>query len=319
MSFELENWMTDLFPVIRSHPLTKLFIPGSHDSPMTQECLTQPSWPYNIPTALGPDASDSVKNYLLLGHSLVNFRTRVFIRNWAVTQQLSLGEQLRAGVRYFDLRIAKINGSFKFTHALQSHHDIATILAPVKDFMDNHPGEVLILHCQHFYEVMKGEYDHVLAVFQSLFGNMLSPRADIHDVQFDNYISSGRRVLLIWRGEAANNLTNPHLVYDEGEVLNGNWPQGVRTLDGLLEYTTRSQGDRPHPDPKLSVIQGILDIEDLSNITFATSSLLEYEKDVNGYLAKQLVPGLRTDRGFIYMLDNVTNLTSSAPNVVAPE
>ncbi|QRW06400.1 hypothetical protein RhiLY_05399 [Ceratobasidium sp. AG-Ba] len=252
MSFELENWMTDLFPVIRSHPLTKLFIPGSHDSPMTQECLTQPSWPYNIPTALGPDASDSVKK-LPTSWAL----TRVFIRNWAVTQQLSLGEQLRAGVRYFDLRIAKINGSFKFTHALQSHHDIATILAPVKDFMDNHPGEVLILHCQHFYEVMKDEYDH--------------------------YMTKERFSTTIGQ------------------------PQGVRTLDGLLEYTTRSQGDRPHPDPKLSVIQGILDVEDLSNITFATSSLLEYEKDVNGYLAKQLVPGLRTDRGFIYMLDNVTH------------
>jgi hypothetical protein len=69
----------------------------------------------------------------------------IIIHPYFYTRPYQLSDQLCAGIRYFDLRIVKTKGVFKFTHTLQSYTDIFTLLSPVHEFMRQHTGEVLIL------------------------------------------------------------------------------------------------------------------------------------------------------------------------------
>jgi hypothetical protein len=59
VDFNLETWMTALAPVIGERKLTELFVPGSHNSAITQDCLT--SRPLLLPTEAGPDAPEAVR------------------------------------------------------------------------------------------------------------------------------------------------------------------------------------------------------------------------------------------------------------------
>lgn len=56
------TWMADLFPFISKRKLSEIFMPGSHDSAMTFECLSQSLGPIDLdlPTPWGPDAPDSL-------------------------------------------------------------------------------------------------------------------------------------------------------------------------------------------------------------------------------------------------------------------
>ncbi|CAE6500497.1 unnamed protein product [Rhizoctonia solani] len=232
VDFSLENWMANLSPVIAKRTLIELYIPGSHNSAINEDCLTT-HYPFpfpQFPTAIGPDAPDAI---LKIPRVIpVSLFIGSIIRAWGVTQKLSFHDQLLKGIRYFDLRITKVSGKFKFTHTLVSYTDIFILLSPVESFMREHDKEVLILDCQHFYDMNDAGCDQLLDGFHSLFGDLLctSDEINISQALFETYIKRNKRVLLIWKTDYANKLSsrNRSLVYKREEALESEWASIVQ-------------------------------------------------------------------------------------------
>jgi len=71
---------------------------------------------------------------------------------WAYqTQNTSIAEQLQAGTRYFDIRVANDAGTLRVFHADLFGPEFLPILADVRAFLEANPSEVLLLDFQHFY------------------------------------------------------------------------------------------------------------------------------------------------------------------------
>lgn len=76
---------------------------------------------------------------------------------WDKTQHLSIAEQLESGTRYFDLRVdnSLFNDfgnyeNLRMYHGLTSPTTFYSVLLEIRDFVECHPTEFLILDFQHF-------------------------------------------------------------------------------------------------------------------------------------------------------------------------
>jgi len=74
------------------------------------------------------------------------------IMRWSLTQNATITEQLKAGVRYFDMRPGYLSepDDFFFTHGIYGDK-IAKMLEEMKSFLEANPKEVLIVDFNHFY------------------------------------------------------------------------------------------------------------------------------------------------------------------------
>ena len=66
------------------------------------------------------------------------------------TQQFDIETQLRMGVRYFDIRVNKVDGKFVIFHSIINGVEFLPILESIKDFIIENPTETLLLDFQHF-------------------------------------------------------------------------------------------------------------------------------------------------------------------------
>ncbi|XP_035001986.1 PI-PLC X domain-containing protein 1 [Hippoglossus stenolepis] len=163
------DWMSQLPGELHNIPLCSLAIPGSHDS-MTYDLDINSS-------IIEPDN--------LKGLSKIYCARRI-VHRWAVTQEESITKQLDAGVRYFDLRIArKPNDTdptrLYFYHGLCTRTDVETVLRMIHDWAEKHPKEILILALSHFkgFDKQKAEqlHIHLISFIKTLFGAKLLHRA----------------------------------------------------------------------------------------------------------------------------------------------
>ncbi|CAH2043394.1 unnamed protein product, partial [Iphiclides podalirius] len=159
-SLNLESWMGELPEQLKHVPFIYLAIPGSHDS-MT----------YGISRSSGvaPDAEPIIKKLYPL------FRGTIL--RWTITQAIDTSQQLLIGIRYLDLRLATKTGDnkFYFTHGVYAN-EITEALHQVKDFVDTHPGEVVILDFQHFYGFTPDDHQRLMRILLNLYGPRLVPR-----------------------------------------------------------------------------------------------------------------------------------------------
>lgn len=71
----------------------------------------------------------------------------------ARTQVWSLSEQMRAGLRYFDIRLRNIDNTLRAYHAFVDQRlTLDTILYLVFKFLDEHPSETIIMEIISEYE-----------------------------------------------------------------------------------------------------------------------------------------------------------------------
>lgn len=139
------NWMRNMKSLLENRTLKQIVIPGSHDAAM------------------------SVTEYCASFASECNTKT----------QNKSVYDQLLAGSRFFDLRPLKFDGEFVTGHYDHmtlpwyvfppqylllapfvtkdvtlgcNGENLAGVLRDVKVFLDNHPGELVILNFSHYFD-----------------------------------------------------------------------------------------------------------------------------------------------------------------------
>jgi len=183
------TWMSDLardVPGFAARPLSGLCLPASHDAGM-----------YSV-----------LRCTSLAGTSK------------ARTQQLDLGEQLSAGIRYFDLRPCvwsardeNESSDFRFGHFSAAvggqgclGDRVLPALEQVPRFLMRHPGEVVILKFSHFYDAdyaqprVPQQACLVRAIRSALADHMVTAeRGDnLGNRSLDDLLSSDRRLLCVF-------------------------------------------------------------------------------------------------------------------------
>ncbi|NXH13331.1 PLCX1 protein, partial [Bucco capensis] len=160
-------WMSQLPEKLWDIPLYNLALPGSHDT-MTY-CLDKNS-------AVSGNESKLVK----LLNKCIPCIVHPIIMKWSTTQVLTVTEQLEAGVRYLDFRIAhKANDpsmNLYFVHMVYTTVTVQDILWEVLRWLETHPQEVVILACRNFDGLTKRFHCHLTACIKEIFQCKLCPR-----------------------------------------------------------------------------------------------------------------------------------------------
>jgi hypothetical protein len=146
----LPNWMGAFVAAGAFHSVTlmDLSLPGTHDSVTYDLSLTVSEAGldkfHELEALLHKLSKNSVK---LLPGDLENF-----FRMQAKTQQLTLTQQLDNGIRFLDLRIMREsdktagNSSHWYSiHFMQSRKTVANYLHEIRNWVDLHPHEVVVL------------------------------------------------------------------------------------------------------------------------------------------------------------------------------
>ncbi|XP_077921479.1 PI-PLC X domain-containing protein 1 isoform X2 [Halichoerus grypus] len=185
------DWMSALCPLLWDVPLHHLSIPGSHDT-MTY-CLNKKS----------PISQTQSRLLQLLGKVLPCV-TRPVVLRWSITQVLDVTEQLDAGVRYLDLRIAHmLVGSEKnlhFVHMVYTTALVEDTLTEISEWLEKHPREVVILACRNFEGMTEDLHEYLVACIRNIFGDMLCPRGDLPTL--NQLWSRGQQVILSYEEES---------------------------------------------------------------------------------------------------------------------
>lgn len=99
-------------------------------------------------------------------------------------QEETITKQLDAGVRYFDLRIARKSNDTNpnrlyFYHGLYTRTDVESVLRLINDWAERHPKEILILALSHFKGLNPHLHGHLINFIKTLFGAKLLLRMGI--------------------------------------------------------------------------------------------------------------------------------------------
>ncbi|KAN0032812.1 hypothetical protein ACTFIV_006739 [Dictyostelium citrinum] len=129
-ALEYKKWITDNYSKLKNRKVRKLVLPGSHDSA---------TYYINQISKKAPDAEFyKHPNYLLTP--------------WSKTQNCSVYKQLCSGVRYFDLRVARLKDELYIIHNFYSD-SVKNILIDIFRYVSENKNEVIILHWSHLYLV----------------------------------------------------------------------------------------------------------------------------------------------------------------------
>jgi len=165
----LSNWMSDLSEDVKANKnITQIAIPGSHD------CGT-----YSLDKSLpvGPDEADilqSLGNNPILGPTLV----KPIMYRWSTTQRSSIADQLSRGIRYFDIRVGKLEArpkgdvQYRLLHGLYGA-ELFSIMDDMKSFLDEHVNEIVILDFQHVFSCSDSDHRTIIKRIESTFGSKL--------------------------------------------------------------------------------------------------------------------------------------------------
>ncbi|XP_015667766.1 PI-PLC X domain-containing protein 1 [Protobothrops mucrosquamatus] len=163
----------------------RLFIVSSHDA-MTY-CLDKES-----------EVSANGSKLLQLLDKHMHYIVHPIILRWSITQDLTVLEQLDAGIRYFDFRIAHKSDdpSMKlyFVHMLYTTVEVEVVLWDILRWLKNHPWEVVVLAFRNFDGLDENHHNHLVACIKKIFSSRLCPRNIVPTLW--NMWSSGYQVIL---------------------------------------------------------------------------------------------------------------------------
>jgi hypothetical protein len=210
--YRSDNWVAQVFAGRGNTRLRDMVIPGSHDAAT-----------YNITkdSALAPDGQWF---YDILGSV-----SRNIAAVWSKTQTYNLYDQLKIGVRHFDLRVLKnSSGQFVNVHGLEGASQIE-VLNDVKRFADERPKEPIIL------EIAKKPSDAdmpaMLDQIRNIIGNRLYESGNqlAANVTLQQIWDSGRNVIVVSLGD--NALVRSKGMFGFDENFEGIWADATNSED----------------------------------------------------------------------------------------
>jgi hypothetical protein len=245
------SWMADMMQRIGDVPLCRVALPGTHDSG-TYGMTTQSALdPYNEGArARVVAAVDRVAQQREIS-------ARPLLLGWSQAQDLSISDQLHAGIRYLDLRVSLVDSTYVLGHVLVCG-TLDDALHQVLMFTQQYPGELIILDVNHLYgmDTIESQVALINFIAEILDGRLLQgpptlgPSNTVDEILRHDPAEPARLILLfsssaaikasgrmdVWCSEAEN---NPPC---ESSQIISVWPDqdnATRVLDHI-----RSQPER---------------------------------------------------------------------------
>lgn len=287
----MDSWMTHLPCALWDIPLYHLAIPGSHNA--ITYCLDMND---RSPVDLTqPDMLQKLDKYM---KPLI----RPFVYKWAKTQDYSIKQQLDCGVRYCDLRIAhRPNDSstdLYFYHGVYTTVTVETVLIEIREWLDAHPREVVILSFSHFLGLSQELHMRLLRTIRNIFTSKLCPKMEVLSLR--NLWALGYQVIVSYEHNIVSYHSDlwPHIPYW--------WANKCKAEALIEEFEHRKQRGRPGG----FFVTGINLTEDLKYIcTHPTESLKDLVMSTYPTLlswVKEQTPGSKVDSLNIIAGDFIT-------------
>jgi len=182
-----EDWMSRYRRLLENLPLNQVPILGSHDAG-TCDLTTQSPPCHGWRTRNGRH---------IVGHPSLSDVTS------ARCQSATIKDQLRYGVRYFDLRVAKQYGAYWIAHMWLSTplQGKGGVFTQIKAFLSEHPDEIIILSNHTLYSGREGMSAHEARDYYHMvereFGSALVPAGDFATTTLGSIWQGSGRVVLI--------------------------------------------------------------------------------------------------------------------------
>lgn len=154
-NFKGAKWMEELADDIQDKPLCQVGLPGTHDSG---------TYTFDKEMGASPDSDltmtiqDKLDKGRLLG-ALTDVILKNVFERLCQCQDISIKEQLEAGVRYLDLRVARHEetGKYYTCHGVYCA-DMVHVMNDINEFLSANPKEIVLLDFNHLHAM--DEDDH---------------------------------------------------------------------------------------------------------------------------------------------------------------
>lgn len=175
---------------------------------------------------------------------------------WTKTQNLDISNQLKAGIRYFDMRVASKVGDadLYFVHGLYGR-PIMEMMHDINVFLNEYPREIIFIDFQHFYAVSDVDHKKLIDDLTSLFRHRIVPNSSIlmmEKMTLKHLWSKGQQVFIYYRNEEAR-MHNPN--FWPSRALPNPWPNTVNRNE-LINFLDNEVSKRALNT--MFVTQGIL-------------------------------------------------------------
>ena len=163
-------------------------VPGSHDS--FSSILDK-----NGPVA--SDVDDTIKSLAKLFPGMI----KDIICKWSNTQSQTISDQLKSGIRYFDLRLTtkpNCGMDIYMCHCLYSD-SLEAELSNIKMFLEEHPKEVVLIDMNHFYNMTNEAHRQCLSMILEVLGDKMCPFLDMESVTLSMLWEAGLQVLVFYQ------------------------------------------------------------------------------------------------------------------------
>ncbi|XP_052781240.1 PI-PLC X domain-containing protein 2-like [Mya arenaria] len=219
--FDFRNWMGNLPVALHDTPISELAIPGSHNSF---------SYSLDPKSEIGPDADSAVRLLGGIGAAI--------IYKWSVTQDCSFRDQLVAGVRYFDLRVAprRTTGKFHFLHTLFGI-SVEDGVREIFEFLREHDKEVVILDFNHFYDMSDEKHTELIQKLIDICGEKICLFVGIENLTLSTMWENGLQVIVVYHNKMAGDCCQ---LWPGHDCIRAPWPNtpSVTKMVAYLEQTT---------------------------------------------------------------------------------
>eukprot|EP00122_Pirum_gemmata_P012962 Pgem_evm1s12054 len=131
---DMSNWMGFYQDQLKTKTLADITLPGTHDS---GAYWLEPSSDF---------IEDHTMEWMNTGDDFVwwlTFTDSVMV-NWGEAQSIDLYYQLKRGIRYLDIRAAKVGNTWKLHHG-KTGHDISTALDQISRFLNENTKEIVVI------------------------------------------------------------------------------------------------------------------------------------------------------------------------------
>ena len=142
-------WMNNMTDNLKSIPINKLIIPGTHNSAIN-------TLDFSV-------KSETNKKILLYGQKTSFFYPiNNILKRWTITQEKTIHDQLLNGIRYFDIRISYLNNEIFATHTYVAKMFVH-VLDEFVEFMEKINSEIIIIRVRKDFENKKS-FDNYASV-----------------------------------------------------------------------------------------------------------------------------------------------------------
>ncbi|CAF4059620.1 unnamed protein product [Adineta steineri] len=237
------EWMKNLPTNLHNEPITKLAIPGTHDS-----------FAFHLTSQPGPDLIPNLRRF--------HWILRPIIRNWSITQNKNFTEQLQIGIRYFDLRVCRTTDKnlcekspFTFTHGLLGRL-VRECLEEMNEFLNKYSQEIILLDFNHFYDFIEDHgHKKLIDLIHEIFGTKLCTTARTINECTLNYLWNHKQQVILLYDEDADKCT-PYMdkIGHFFKVCESPWPNTPR-VENLFLFLNEKVS-QPRPTTCINVTQG---------------------------------------------------------------